>query len=246
MRVGFPALADNGPGPPRLLEGYPERTLRIGDRRLSNRATTMFRLRSSNFVVALLLAAAGIWLFLGRQERPLGPADGLDLPPVDTGRVAVGDVAPDFTLLSRDDREVTLSAFWGAKNVVLVFYRGHWCPYCAGQLTELKSLLSARQNLTTEIVAVSADPVDMLNAMVELISSEDGIVPDYLFLSDPGHRVIDRYGILNTDDDRGIPHPTTLVIDRAGVVRWKFIEIDYRIRPSNEMILEALAELETA
>lgn len=56
----------------------------------------------------------------------LGPADGADLPGVDTGRVAVGDAAPDFTLLSRDGRPVTLSAFRGSKNVVLVFYRGHW------------------------------------------------------------------------------------------------------------------------
>lgn len=80
--------------------------------------------------------------------------------------------------------------------------------------------------------------------MVERISREDGVLPDYTFLSDPGHRVIDRYGLLNTDSDRGIPHPTTFVIDRRGVVRWKFIEVDYRIRPSNEMILEALATVQ--
>jgi hypothetical protein len=33
------------------------------------------------------------------------------------------------------------------------------------------------------------------------------------------------------------------VIDREGVVRWKFIEIDYRVRPTNEDILAALAEV---
>lgn len=51
------------------------------------------------------------------------------------------------------------------------------------------------------------------------IESEDGAKPDYLFLSDPGHRVIDRYGILNDGSDRGIPHPTTFLITRDGVVR---------------------------
>lgn len=59
-------------------------------------------------------------------EPELGPADGLDLPPADTGRVAVGEQAPDFTLLSRDGRPVTLSDYRGRKDVVLVFYRGHW------------------------------------------------------------------------------------------------------------------------
>lgn len=55
----------------------------------------------------------------------LGPADGADLPPVDTGRVAVGDTAPDFTLLDRHDEPVTLSDLRG-RRIVLVFYRGFW------------------------------------------------------------------------------------------------------------------------
>ncbi len=64
------------------------------------------------------------------DERPeeivLGPADGHDLPGVDLDRVQVGDPAPDFTLTSLAGPSVTLSSFRGAKNVVLVFYRGHW------------------------------------------------------------------------------------------------------------------------
>jgi peroxiredoxin len=79
--------------------------------------------------------------------------------------------------------------------------------------------------------------------MVDQIS-KDGIRADFTFLSDPGHRVIDRYGLLNPADPRGIPHPTTLVIDKAGVVRWKFVEINYRIRPTNQMILDALGKVQ--
>ncbi len=82
--------------------------------------------------------------------------------------------------------------------------------------------------------------------MIDRISAEDGIIPDFTMLTDADHRVIDRYGIFNPDEPRNrpVPHPTTLVIDREGVVRWKFVEVDYRIRPTNEDILEALAELE--
>ena len=61
------------------------------------------------------------------QVRPsLGPVDGAGLPPLDTGRVAVGTLAPDFTLESKDGGTVTLSQFRDDKIVVLVFYRGHW------------------------------------------------------------------------------------------------------------------------
>ncbi len=65
-----------------------------------------------------------------RQEEPeevvLGPADGHDLPGVDLERVRAGDLAPDFTLVSLAGPPVRLSSFRGSKNVVLVFYRGHW------------------------------------------------------------------------------------------------------------------------
>lgn len=68
----------------------------------------------------------GTWLLRPAEPRPLGPYDGHDLSGLDTGRVAVGDVAPDFTLVSYAGPVTTLSDFRGEKNVVLQFYRGHW------------------------------------------------------------------------------------------------------------------------
>jgi peroxiredoxin len=69
---------------------------------------------------------------------------------------------------------------------------------------------------------------------------------EFPLLSDPEHRIIDRYGLFNPDESmmRPVPHPTTLVIDKEGVVRWKVVEIDYRMRPSNEDILTALSALD--
>ena len=74
-------------------------------------------------VFALALAACR-----GGDARALqlGPHDGRELPPSDTGRVALGDVAPDFTLESYDGGAITLSSYRGSKDVILVFYRGHW------------------------------------------------------------------------------------------------------------------------
>jgi hypothetical protein len=56
----------------------------------------------------------------------LGPIDGHDLPATDLERVQTGALAPDFTLASLAGPPVTLSDYRGEKNVVLVFYRGHW------------------------------------------------------------------------------------------------------------------------
>jgi hypothetical protein len=56
----------------------------------------------------------------------LGPVDGHDLAAQDLERIQVGQTPPDFTLASLAGPNVTLSSFQGEKNVVLVFYRGHW------------------------------------------------------------------------------------------------------------------------
>ncbi len=96
------------------------------------------------------------------------------------------------------------------------------------------------------ILAVSVDTVEAQQMMIDRISMEDGIIPDYPLLSDPDHAVIDRYGLFNPNESRRrpVPHPTTLVIDMEGVVRWKFVEIDYKIRPELADILAAVAALE--
>jgi len=95
-------------------------------------------------------------------------------------------------------------------------------------------------------MALSSDDADQLQMMVDRVAEEtDGRPIDYTLLSDPDASVINRYGLFNQDDPRGraIPHPTTYVIDMDGVVRWKFTEVDYRIRPEQEEIAAEVASL---
>ena len=73
-----------------------------------------------------LLILAGLRPAHGQGTPTLGPKDGPTSPPTDLERVKAGNPAPDFTLESLDGRRVTLSSYQSAKNVVLVFYRGHW------------------------------------------------------------------------------------------------------------------------
>jgi peroxiredoxin (alkyl hydroperoxide reductase subunit C) len=77
-------------------------------------------------LVAVGLVAGSACTAPGDAPERLGPRDGHELSPADTGRVAVGDPAPDFSLESYRGEVVTLSDYRGSKDVVLVFYRGHW------------------------------------------------------------------------------------------------------------------------
>jgi peroxiredoxin len=62
-------------------------------------------------------------------------------------------------------------------------------------------------------------------------------------LRDPEARVIRAYGILN-EASPPLPHPSTLVIDSEGVVRWLEVDEDYKVRPAADTVLEALAKIE--
>jgi len=92
------------------------------------------------------------------------------------------------------------------------------------------------------ILAVSVDPHDKAHFLREKLKNQPGV--NFPMLSDPTHRVIDRYGLFNEKSSRALPHPATYVIDREGKVRYRFVEVDYKIRPSNEDILKEVAKLE--
>ena len=110
---------------------------------------------------------------------------------------------------------------------------------------ELRALLPDDLAAETEIVTVSVDDREGMQLMIDRVAADDGVEPDFIMLSDPDHRVIDRYGLFNADapPNRPLPHPATFVIDKEGVVRYRFVEVDYRVRPTNEDILAVLKEL---
>ena len=83
--------------------------------------------------------------------------------------------------------------------------------------------------------------------MAERVSKEAGAPPGFPLLADPEFKVINRYGIYNPEGFQGrkVPHPAVYVIDRSGIIRWKFLDTNARNRAENADILKALADLES-
>lgn len=63
------------------------------------------------------------------------------------------------------------------------------------------------------------------------------------FLLDPDAVTIKQYGVYNEESDRVIPHPTAVIIDKQGVVRYVRVDENYRERPPVPELLEALTLL---
>lgn len=89
----------------------------------------------------------------------------------------------------------------------------------------------------TVLWVISNDDADKLR---ELRASEGLEMP---FLLDPDAATIKRYGVFNEESERVIPHPTALIIDKDGVVRFVRVDEAYQQRPSVEELAEALLRL---
>jgi peroxiredoxin len=110
----------------------------------------------------------------------------------------------------------------------------------------LHGLLPDRRKADTKIVAVSPDSPEKAGEIIAKVWGKTSKEFAITLLCDTHHKVIDRYGLLNENavkQGRFLPHPTTYVIDKAGAVRWKFTEKDYKVRPTNDIILRELEKL---
>ena len=107
---------------------------------------------------------------------------------------------------------------------------------------ELKTLLDSHWQQQVQLLTVSIDSHEKSRELIQRLESETPGGVDFPLLEDQNHRVIDRYGLLNPEG-KGWPHPATYVIDKEGIVRWKFVEVNYKVRPTNNMIFDALKTL---
>ena len=103
-------------------------------------------------------------------------------------------------------------------------------------------MLTKEQKERVQILAVSTDTHEESRKFGDMLRKRFDGEFDFPLLEDKDHKVINRYGVFNPDG-RAWPHPSTFIIDSKGVVRWKFIEVDYKKRPSNEQIRRELAKI---
>ena len=104
-----------------------------------------------------------------------------------------------------------------------------------------------KPNEALNLLAISVDTPTQSREFAAKIAADGKGKIGYKILSDPGHRVIDAFGIRDPDYNsqkfEGIPRPTVYVIDKTGRVTWMKVELNYQERPRNEDIRAALDAL---
>lgn len=150
--------------------------------------------------------------------------------------LAVGSQAPDFTLRDQNQQPVTLSAFRGAHNVLLVFFPLAFTGICQGELDEVRDHLPDYQNDDSVVLAVSVGPPPTHKVW----AADSGFL--FPVLSDfwPHGAVSRAYGVFN--DETGFPNRGTFAIDRSGVIRFAEMKQPGEAR-DQRLWLDALAAL---
>lgn len=144
--------------------------------------------------------------------------------------------APRFTLPDENGRPVRLDDHLGRGPLVLVFYRGDWCPYCNAQLAGYLRHLDRLDRLGAGVLAISVD------AVADAAALKSKLALPFPVLSDPGGEVIDRYAGTEERlrDGVAIGRPATFVLDRHGSIAWSHVGADFADRPLVSEVLEQL------
>ncbi len=196
-------------------------------------------------------------------EKLAAYADGIKaVEEAETVKVAIqkGEKAPDFTLPNATGMQVNLSDKLSEGPVVLVWYRGGWCPYCNIQLAAYQKILPQIEELGAQMIAISPEVPDKSLSTTE----KNGL--RFEVLSDANLKVSKEYGLVfeltpeveklygeffDIKEYNGaeaasneLPLAATYVIAEDGTVAWAFLEADYTKRAEPRDIIAALDGLE--
>lgn len=180
---------------------------------------------------------------------------------IESQALQVGATAPDLTLPDALGQPVRLSTLWQRGPLVLIFYRGGWCPYCNLELRAWQQQLSALNHIGAQLVAVSPQTPDNSlstaekNDLVFPVLSDSALQAATAFgvgfemppeLIELYSRVGNDLPVLNGNGRWVLPLPATYVIDRDGRIVFAHIEADYRKRAEPRNVLAVVADMQDA
>jgi len=117
----------------------------------------------------------------------------------------VGNYAPDFTLKGMEGKDISLKGYRG--KVVLLNFWATWCKPCEAEMPSMEQIYQDYKDEGFKIMAISVDKGNL--DKVESFVKERGFTfPVFL---DPSHKIEGAYRIKFM--------PTTLLIDRKGVIK---------------------------
>ncbi|HSJ83212.1 MAG TPA: redoxin domain-containing protein [Acidimicrobiia bacterium] len=200
------------------------------------------------------------WADLPPERRAMyeRAAEALEASGIEERVLREGDTAPDFELPDAMGRPVRLADLREKGPVIVSFYRGQWCPFCNLELRGLQRALGEVESAGATLVAISPNTPDVTMSTVEKLELEFPVLSDYDNLVAKQFNLvyemipenIEMYldhgrdiGTLNGTGKWELPIPATYVIDRKGMIRYAFVDLNHRRRAEPSEVAAIAADL---
>ncbi|MBC8112693.1 MAG: AhpC/TSA family protein [Verrucomicrobia bacterium] len=166
-----------------------------------------------------------------------------------------GEKAPDFTAKDYKGQEVSLKKILKKNTVVLVFYRGQWCPFCNKQLKNIQDSLTMITKKGAIVLAVSpemneniAKTIQKTKASFTVVHDENAsIMKNYKTAYTVDAETVQKYkgyGVdfdqVNGENKNVLPVPAVYVIGKDQMIKFSHFDPDYSKRASVAAILKSI------
>lgn len=192
-------------------------------------------------MIAVLLSCFSLF-FASAQLKPEG--------------LFINSKAPDFKARNQDGKEISLKEMRKKGKVVVVFYRGNWCPFCNRYLKKLQDSLQLITGKGAQVVAISPEGDEGIDSTVARTGVTFPVIYDkdmkigksYKVMYKVDERTVGRYKNAGIDllknnnqaNDAYLPVPAVYIVNTEGSVTYRFFNEDYKKRLSVKDILNAL------
>ena len=178
-----------------------------------------------------------------------------------------GDAAPRFVVETVDGTAFDFDPANLERPVVLLAFRGGWCPYCNVYLSEMRHVIPEIRALGVDVLFLSGDRPEQLFVSLDAETQEDIAGLDYTLLSDANAQAAMALGIaFKTGEGMAdrlqrkgrdvagssiakhgvLPVPSVFAVDRHGRIRFAFTNADYKIRLPGDELVQAAREIAAA
>jgi len=156
-------------------------------------------------------------------------------------KINVGDKAPDFTLSDTDRKPRKLSEFLG-KKLVLAFFPGAFTSVCTREMCTFRDSMARLNELKSHVVGISVNDPFSNKGLAEKNMLTFPILSDY------NREVVRLYGIELKDfaglKGYSVAKRSVFILDKNGIVRYRWISEDPGIEPNYKEIENALSQMD--
>jgi peroxiredoxin len=159
--------------------------------------------------------------------------------------VALGESLPAVTFTNLEGKSVSVADYAG-QPLVMLFFRGNWCPLCMAQIREVAAQYQSLQDQGVRVALISpqshsqsADLAKQFQVDFEYLRDDDNQAARALGIVDAGGTPA---GLEALGYDSDTVMPTVFIVDAEGRLVYQHLTDNYRIRPEPDLFIQVLRE----